>query len=208
MSKTETFPSTYLNLWEAINLLAYGIASETGGSEWREAKLADGHRAQSGIKQEEMARFVWAVKILGQLGEREKIHVLGHRKHHTELLPIPARDFINAGFDLVSGFLNPTKFTVDYDRRVWMGLQFKRDEIEAMRSVCRFVDPEAPLSVTAAQKYENWADRAEALRKQGSKWREAAETIAKSDGGADPLYVERQVRRVRSARKRESGKTI
>ena len=213
MAKTEIYPSTHLNLWEAICWLAYGIASENGGGDWREAKIADDRRASDEIIQEEVTRFFWATKMLEQAAKAGKIQVLGHRKHHAELLPIPPTDFIHSGFDPVGktgGCLNPAEATVDYDRRVWMGLQFRRTEIEEMRTVCRFTDPAATTAETK-KIYENWTDRAVALRrKDGKTWEAAAHEIATSDG-VDSHYVARQVRMIRAerkARKRENGKPI
>lgn len=224
MTKTESFPSTHLNLWEAICLLAYGIASENGGSDWREAELAgagvmsedsrkddekDRHTRDK-IQNEETNRFFWAVETLERAAEAEEIQVLGHREHHAELPLIPSKDFINGSLDPIGktgGCLNPAEGTVDYDRRVWMGLQFKRAEIEGLRAIHHYVDPVASPPVTTAQRNEDWADRAKIMHDQGMTWKAAGTAIGTSDK-ADGDYVAWVVRKILNAPKRESGKTI
>ena len=224
MPQTENSPPTHLNLAEAICLLAYGIASENGGNEWRETALTAAEvmskdsrkddekdrRARDKIQNEETERFFWSIGMLQKMAEAEMIQVLGQRQHHAERHPIPSMDFIHGRLDPVGktgGCLNPAEFTVDYDRRIWVGLQFKRAEIEKARDAHHYVDPAATPPATAMQKYENWADRALVLHDNEDKsWGEAANIIATSDK-ADSTYVERQVRMVRKTR-RESGNPI
>jgi len=70
----------------------------------------------------------------------------------------------------------------------------------------------AALSMMGSRKskyeeYEDWATRQALLKKAGKTWTDAAMEIAK-EVGVDPVYLERETRRVRRERKkRESGET-
>ena len=79
----------------------------------------------------------------------------------------------------------------------------ERDE-QSPSSLAEQVHDEAKPS---RSKYENWELRQSTLVKQGMNLRDAAAEIA-SDVGVDPMYVERETRRVRREREKsgtESG---
>ena len=73
MSLNDSIPAAFLSAWEAVCLLAYGLASENGGEEWREAEIAKDQRERSIIEQEELDRFSWAKRMIERAGQAGEI---------------------------------------------------------------------------------------------------------------------------------------
>ena len=219
MSQNDPIPTAFLNAGEAVCLLAYGVASENGGEEWRDAELAKDRRRQDAIEQEESDRFFWAKKMLERAVQTGEIHVHGRRSSYSEPEPVPEIDFVTRQIDVIGedggdlvGALENSDGSFGLSQRVvndhqtrWKGLLFKRAEIEELRTAYRFAYPTV-AGTTTALIYEGWTDKAIALRSQGATWKEAAIKIAKAhEREVDPAYVERQVRNVRKTR---AGKAV
>lgn len=218
MPQNDFISAAFLNAWEAVCLLAYGLASENGGEDWREAEIAKGRREEDIIVQEELDRFSWAKRTIERAGQAEKIHAHGRRSSHSEIQPVPEVDFIDRHIDVFGenggslagaiedddGSLDLTQLAADHDRAQWVGLRFKRAEIEKLRTAYRFVDPAATPPETTAERNQKWATRAKLMHDRGMTWKAAGEAIGTSDT-ADGGYVAWVVRRVRKRRKRENG---
>jgi hypothetical protein len=221
MSGTNKFPSPYLNVWEAANLLAFGIATENGGSAWRAAEIEKGQRPANEIEREETDRFSASVNDLWGAARAGACKTLGRRKHQTMLEEIPQLFWENGGIDVLGddgGGAHPTDmFAHDSMKHDWIGLRYLRSEIEGLLQH----RPEMPVAAAAkaksggsgistphtmnrreerkqktSEKYKRWYQIALEIKGEGE-WTRPTE-IAKA-------VAKRESKRLKTEKKHEKG---
>ncbi len=173
MSNSERFPSSYLNVWESANLLAFGVAAEDAGQQWRENEFKKAGldpkkvtpEERGPIEEDESYRFVSAIKCLMTNAEAGPLQVYGRRKRHSTLEPIPKLFWANGEIDVLGddgGGAHPKDFlTHDYQDNEWVGLRYLRSEIEDLR---RQIIQRTNVEEAASEKRKTDAEKEAKLR--------------------------------------------
>ena len=146
MSDSERFPSSYLDTWEAANLVAFGIAAEDGSQQWRENEYKEAGldpdkvtpEERASIEADETYRFSSAIMCLMAKAGAGSLRIYGRRRHHSTVEPIPKIFWANGEIDPLGddgGGAHP-KFdweASDSETNEWVGLRYLRSEIEGLR---------------------------------------------------------------------------
>jgi hypothetical protein len=160
----------YLNLWEAIGLLAFSDPSDIAGETWRDREITAG-RDRADVYAEEMARVEAVLDALRGAAIDGGVIVSGRRSGDATYRPIPTIDWSHLEIDPIGGSDGtgaaipaslpednlPPGFPPKRCRAVkeWIDLRFRRAQIKSLPPV----SPDDPIMRCAEWMRSRRADR-------------------------------------------------